>query len=1110
MIFRINILLIFTSLAFTACSPDQPASEKLSESFAFELLRQAQTGLTFKNTLTLTPEFNVFNYMYFYNGGGLAAGDFNGDGLIDLYFTSNQEDNALYLNDGDPRFREVTEAAGVMGQPGWATGASVVDINNDGLLDIYVSQVGDYLMLKGTNQLYVNQGNDADGVPTFRDEAAAYGLDLVGFGTQATFFDYDGDGDLDMYQLNHSLHQNGTFGKRKGLGEDDHPLSGDKLLRNDGGTFTEVSRAAGIRSSVVGYGLGVATGDVNNDGWPDLYVANDFHENDYLYLNNRDGTFREVLTEQMQHTSRFAMGVDIGDINNDGRAEIFTLDMLPEDPTILKASLGEDGYDVFKFKLGFGYNPQFSRNTLQLNNGNGSFSEIGAFAGVHASDWSWGPLMFDMDHDGRRDLFVSNGIPRRMNDIDYINFKTNDELQYREAFNDIRDRELEMVEKMPEIKLRNKFYRNGGDLRFADLSDAVTGAAESYSGSSVYVDLDNDGDLDVVTNNIDDEPFVYRNLTMEEGGAAGAMLRIRIEGSDQNRMGVGTTLLVFAGDERLRYEHYPTRGYQSSALGPLYAGIGDTSRVDSLLLVWPDRTYQRLTVGSYAAPLTVTWRAGLPTYDFARFEPPANEASLPIRDVTAASGLGGYLHEENPFVDFNREPLIPHMVSAEGPAVATGDLNGDGRTDLFLGSSKRRRSAIYLQNADGTFTDRTPADLVRDSVFEDVDAVFVDLENDGDLDLVVAAGGNEYQKEQEPRLQRTYLNDGTGRLTREDVLPPLFLTASRVLAQDVNGDGLTDLFFAGRVVPWNYGKIPPSHLLINRGNNRFEDQTAELAPALATAGLVTDAAFSDLDGDGDPDLLLALEWGPVTVYRNDGGRFTPEPLTDDTGWWTSLLTGDFDGDGDVDVLAGNFGTNNKLQPSPDRPLRMYVNDFDGNEKLDQVLTYYVKGREIPFASHAELIKQMPALKKRYLYAQDMARDDLPTLFGRDELAAAERFEVTTLASTFFRQRADGTFTATPLPDAAQLSSIHALARLPAGDGGAARVLFGGNFLKANIEMGWYDAGWVRALEFSAGGELRVRDLAGPAIRGAVRGIGTVDGRYLVVRNGEGVRLLAGG
>ncbi len=534
-------------LFLTTC--DQADSET-QEPPLFEMLDGEATGLDFRNELTLSREFNVFNYMYFYNGGGLAAGDFNGDGLIDLYFTSNMEDNRLYLNDGAFNFRDVTETAGVQGQPGWATGASVVDINNDGLLDIYVSQVGDYLQLRGTNQLFVNQGVK-DGVPIFRDEAADYGLDLVGFGTQATFFDYDGDGDLDLYQLNHSLHQNGTFGRREDMDSDRHPLAGDRLLRNDDGKFTDVSDAAGICGVPWATASGVAVGDLDNDGWPDIYVSNDFHENDYLYLNQRDGTFREALTEMMQHTSRFSMGVDIADINNDGHSEVLSLDMLPEDPYILKSSLGEDGFDVFRFKLGFGYNPQFSRNTLQLNNGDGTFSEIGAFAGVHASDWSWGPLFVDMDLDGQRDLFVSNGIPRRMNDIDYINFKTNDNLKYREAFNDIRDQELAMVEKMPEIKLRNKFYRNTGDLRFADLAAGMTGdrrfllRGRRGRGPGQRRGPRPGGEQH------HDTPFVYRNLAPGQGGAAGAVLRVNLSGPARNREAVGATSSPYRGRERM-------------------------------------------------------------------------------------------------------------------------------------------------------------------------------------------------------------------------------------------------------------------------------------------------------------------------------------------------------------------------------------------------------------------------------------------------------------------------------------------------------------------------------------------------------------------------------
>jgi hypothetical protein len=1105
MLFRLFTLslMLFTAVLFTACEADDAAVEN---SAPFTLLREAETGLSFKNTLTQSPEFNVFNYMYFYNGGGLAAGDFNQDGLIDLYFTSNMEENKLFLNEGDLHFREAGAEAGVAGQPGWATGASVVDINQDGLLDIYVSQVGDYLTLKGHNQLYVCQ-EIKDGVPIFKEEAAAYGLDLVGFGTQAAFFDYDGDGDLDMYQLNHSLHQNGTFGKRMGLQGEPHPLSGDRLMRNDGGRFTDVTRQANIMGSVVGYGLGLAVGDLNADGWPDLYVGNDFHENDYLYLNHQDGTFREVLTEQISHTSRFSMGVDIADINNDGNADIISLDMLPEDPFILKSSLGEDGFDVFKFKLGFGYNPQFSRNTLQLNNGNGSYQEIGAFAGVYATDWSWAPLFFDMNHDGKRDLFISNGIPRRMNDIDYINFKTNDDLKYKESFNDINKDDLSFIDMMPEIKLDNKFFVNTGQLRFTDLSATIKDRAVSYSSSAIYADLDNDGDLDVVTNNIDDEPFVYRNNQVATDTTH--YLQLRLNGQAGNRQAIGATAIVFAGKERMVYEHYPTKGYQSSSQGPLHLGLGDAAKLDSIVLVWPDRSYQRLPLTTLDTVLTLSWRAGLAAFDYARL-PTSKEVPVALMDVTKAAGIT-YVHQENPFVDFSREPLIPFMVSTEGPALAVGDVNGDGLEDFFVGSSKRLRSTLYLQQADGTFRDETPAAFIRDSVFEDVDAVFADVENDGDLDLIIAAGGNEYFAEQEARKQRAYLNDGAGNFSRADLFPDVYMTASKIVAADFNGDGLVDFFLGGRVVPRSYGVIPESYLMINEGGGVFRDRTDELAPGLKLAGLVKDATAADIDGDGDADLVLAMGWQPITVFRNDGGQFTAEQLHADSGWWNSLNVADMDGDGDMDVLAGNFGANNKLKPTPEQPLTMYVNDFDDNETLEQVLTYYVKGREIPFATHAELTKQLPGLKKRYLYAQEMAKDDLSTIFGQEKLAGATKFQATTLESLYLENSGSGQWTTHQLPDRAQFSTIHAAGQLPAGAGSGTRWLIGGNFLGSNIEMGWYDASMGQVLEIGADGVMQVRPVTGVMIDGEVRNMRKIlskqSSSVLIGRNNGALKLV---
>ena len=1112
------MLRLLSALAVTTLACSGGSDSTTDASAGFELLQSGRTALHFTNSPALSEELNVFNYMYFYNGGGLAAGDFNNDGLPDLYFTANLADNALFINQGDMRFSEVTQEAGVAGQPGWTTGASVVDINQDGLLDIYVCQVSGYAGLGGHNQLYLNQGMKGGTVPFFREAAKEYGLDQEGFGTQAVFFDYDGDGDLDCFQLNHSVHQNGTFGPRNSFDSSNrHPLAGDRLLRNDGipdetgqGGFTDVSEQAGIIGTALGYGLGVSVGDLNNDGRPDIYVGNDFHENDYLYINQGDGTFRESLTDMVEHTSRFTMGVDLADINNDGFTEIFSLDMLPEDPVILKQSLAEDGYDVFRFKLGFGYNPQFSRNTLQYNNGNGSFSEIAALAGIHATDWSWAPLFFDMDDDGNTDLFISNGIPRRMNDIDWINFKTQDNRDRLAGAGLPRGDELDYVTKMPQIKLRNKFYRNEGDLHFEDVSNGVKGATTSYSNSAVYLDLDLDGDLDVVTNNIEDDPFVYRNQRRENGrsdpNGEGSFLRLELKGPQGNRDAIGTSVIVYSGEARQRFEHYPARGFQSSALSPLHIGLGDTSRVDSILVVWPDGTYTALQREGYNQTIQLAYAKGLPAFNFKELG--RSPAIAELTDRTERSGID-YLHAENAFIDFNREPLIPHMISTEGPALATGDVNGDGLADLFVGSSKWKPSVLYLQSASGTFYRSEVPDIARDSVFEDVDAAFADVDNDGDLDLLVASGGNEYEKQHPPRKQRSYLNDGSGNFERLDVLNDLFATASRVLPADFDGDGLVDLVITGRVVPNNYGENPRSYLFRNRGNLVFEEVTEAVAPDLHDIGRVTDARWADLDSDGNPDLIVAVEWGHVVALMNDGTRFRRSNLSDRTGWWTTLEVADVDLDGDLDVLVGNFGTNNKLQPSPEHPIRLRVNDFDGNGRDETVLTYYVQGRELPFANYAELMKQLPGLKKKYIYARDFARANLEELFGEEAWKAARQFQIETMESVLLAQLPDGSFKRKALPGPLQWSSIHAIQRI-SGQDGATHFLIGGNFLNANIEMGWYDAGRLSVLTIEEDLRMSVA-YVGESATGQVRNIASLklgEGpqAYLVAFNNDSLRL----
>jgi hypothetical protein len=1080
-------LLLLSFLLFPSCEKEGTKTEMIPKGPpAFKLLKKDLTGLDFQNVIKQDLDFNVFNYMYIYNGGGVAAGDFNKDGKADLYFTSNMGPNKLFLNEGDFKFKDVSAEAGVQGLDGWTTGASVVDINNDGLLDIYVCQVGDYKVIKGKNQLFICTGIE-NGIPLFEDKAAEYGLDFIGFSTQASFFDYDLDGDLDMYLLNHSLHANGTFGKRDVFEGTIHPESGDKLFRNENGKFKDVTEGSGIFSTVIGYGLGIVTGDINNDGWPDIYIGNDFHENDYLYINQKNGTFKESLTDMIMHTSRFSMGVDMADINNDGNSDIISLDMMPEDPIILKSSLGEDDYGVFHFKLGYGYNYQFARNNLQLNNGDGTFSEIGMYAGMHATDWSWSPLFVDFDNDGFKDIFISNGIPRRMNDIDYVNFrKTHDDFRWKTRLDNTEKSDLDVIEKMPQIKLGNKFLRNTKDLKFEDLESLVGDDEASYSNGCISVDLDGDGDLDMVVNNLEDEPFVYQNL-LENKAEKGAFLEVKFKGPEKNVDGIGSSILVFKKDGSLiRNEFYPVRGYISSVLAPMHVGIGKVEEVDSVLVIWPDRTYETIRP-EYNKTSTLEYQKGLPEFSFEKIkkERLSGERSIRLVDITKEAKLD-FIHKENPFVEFNRETLIPFMVSQAGPGLAIGDVNGDGLEDVFIGSSKRNRAALYTQNANGTFKNSTPDVIFNDSIYEDVDATWADLDNDGDLDLLVASGGNEYQLKDEPREQRAYINN-EGTLIEKLVFPGIFSTASKILTNDVNNDGLQDVLITGRSVPWTYGEVPETYLLINKGNLKFEEQTDNWSKELKNAGLVRNALFYDIDKDGDDDLVLALEWEPITIFKNTGKSFEKQIIGNgEKGWWNFAIPADVDQDGDLDFLVGNVGENNKLKPSPETPVKMYLNDFDDNGQKEQLLTYHLKGREIPFANYEELTKQLVFLKKNFLYANDMAKAPLEDLFTKEKLENGKVWEANNFSNGVFINDGQMNFTFHSLPPTLQLSSLMDAVDLKNGS-----WVVAGNFYPNNIELGRYDANFGNILSFGNDGKMRVFGLGDLKIKGEVRHIAPI-------------------
>lgn len=1041
---------IFISLL--SCSSDK--SEK-----KFRIVPSSESGVTFRNDINPTLDFNIFNYMYFYNGGGVATGDLNGDGLADIYFTANQGPNKLYLNKGGMKFADVTDKSGAVGLTGWATGVTMADVNGDNRLDVYVSYLGNHLNYQGRNLLLINTGNDSEGVPQFQDKTVEYGLDLVGFSTQAAFFDYDLDGDLDMYMLNHSIHKNGTFGKSY-LRFETHPLAGDKLMRNDGNHFTDVTKEAGIYSSVIGYGLGLVVSDVNLDGWPDIYVGNDFHENDYLYINQGNGKFKESLEKSMRHTSHFAMGCDFVDFNNDVFPDLISMDMLPANPRILKASAAEDPYDLYQFKLNYGYNYQYARNTFQLNQHNGTFSEIGLFAGVYATDWSWSALGADLDLDGFKDIFIANGIERRSNDLDYINFITIDSIQSQIQF-DMREKELEYYKKMPQVKIPNFVFMNNGDSTFSN--EAVEWGLDkaSYSHGAAYADFDNDGDLDLVTNNAADEAFIYENLHITNSQKKDSKVnyvKFTLVGNNGNTAGLGAKVFVYNQGKTQMQECMGTRGFQSCVDTRLIFGVGASTAIDSVIVVWPDKTFQKLTNVTANSNLTFKKEDAKGVFNYARF----HEQPQYITFIEDNLGID-FKHKENKFVEFNREPLIPHMVSAEGPACAIADWDGDGLEDIFLGNGKWAESAIYIQQKNGTFRKGTPEKIASDSLFEDVDATFFDADQDGDNDLLVVSGGNEWAFDS-PNLQsRIYFND-KGKVSKSVLLEP-FGNGSVARPGDFDNDGDIDLFFGLRSVPWKYGIIPDSYLLENDGKGNFSKASPEVLKPFAKLGFINDADWVDVDGDKDLDLVVASEWNPVLFLINEKGKFTKlipseeNGLSGSEGLWCEVEANDFDKDGDIDFVFGNLGLNSKLKASAGKPVRLYVNDFDKNGSIDQILTHYIDGKEYPFYTKDEMVKQLPYLKKQFLSYQKFAESTMQDIFKPEEIKQSEVFTANRLDHAFVENLGDGKFKLKSLPNGTQFSTMQAITSFDFNGDGTLDILAGGNFYPVNIQMGRYDASY---------------------------------------------------
>jgi hypothetical protein len=1020
----------------------------------FTMLPGSFTGIHFENRLEETRELNVFTYRNFYNGGGVALGDLTGDGLPELLLTSNLESNQLYLNEGGFRFRDITGPARLSRHGFWATGATMVDINGDGRLDIYVAYAGDVAGERRANELYINNGLNSDGVPTFTEVAAQYGIADEGYSTHAAFFDYDRDGDLDLYLVNNSFRPVSSFGLRNIRHVRDE-LGGDKLYRNDGGRFVDVSEHAGIFGSEIGFGLGVAVSDVNRDGWPDIYVSNDFFERDYLYINNRDGTFREVLDRQMPYISYFSMGLDIADINNDGWPDIYVTDMLPEDDRRLKLTVAFESWDNYQTKLQNGYHHQFMRNMLHLNNGNGTFSDIGQLAGIARTDWSWSALLADFDLDGHKDIHVTNGMPRDLTSQDYISFLANDATM-ASAIRENRVDFLGLVEAMSSTPLPNYAFRGNGDLTFSNVSAAWGVNTAGFSNGAAYGDLDGDGALDLVVNNINQPASIYRNNARSLGD--NHSLQIVLEGVGLNRFGVGAKVTVRNGEQLFFQELMPSRGFQSSVDYVLTLGLGQLDRVESLTVEWPDG---RLSVETdVAANQRLVVRQSGSVGEVPAQPAPAAPLFTDITDHVVFD----FAHRENAFVDFDRERLMPKLLSTEGPYMAVADVNGDGLSDLFMGGAKDQPGRLLIQTRDSRFISSSGDVFRQDSTSEDLGSVFFDANGDGAPDLYVVSGGNEFS-DMAPSLQdRLYLNDGRGNFRKaEGHLPPMNISGSRVTVLDFDNDGHLDLFVGGRVVPWRYGMDPPSVLLRNDGRGRFADVTQHVAPGLARIGMVTDALWTDVDGDARADLILVGEWMPITVFRNTGsGRLEQMEVPGlelSHGWWNRIVAGDFTGDGRTDFIVGNLGLNTRLHASADEPVTMHVKDFGRTGFVQQILSQYENGESYPLVLRDDLIKSITFLKARYLNFSEYAEQKVSDIFTADVLADAVLKKAHTFATALARNNGDGSFTLVPLPHEAQFAPVYGIL---AGDfDGDARqdVLLAGNFDGVKPEIGRMSAGY---------------------------------------------------
>ena len=1065
----------------------------------FSKLSNRESGIYFSNDLSYDDDFNIFTYRNYFNGGGVGIIDINNDNLLDIYLTSNLNSNKLYLNLGDMKFKDITNEAGVGGTKSWSTGVSIADVNADGFLDIYVCNSGDIEGDNKQNELFINNGDQ-----TFTEMAKEFGLDDMGFSTHAAFFDYDKDGDLDMYLLNNSYQAIGSFNLKKNERPKRDFVGGDKLFKNVDGKFIDVSEEAGIYGSVIGFGLGVTVGDIDKDGWLDIYVSNDFFERDYLYINDKNGGFNEVLEKQIRSVSAASMGADLADINNDAYSDIFVTDMLPEPDDRVKTVTTFDSWDRYQYGFNNGYWHQFTRNTLQLNNFGESFSEVGRLAGVEATDWSWGALMFDFQNDGLKDIFVANGIYRDLTNQDFLQYVTQDEVVKRITSSNKVDYKT-LISYIPSEPVSNYGFINKGDLKFENLSSKLGLDQPSFSNGSAYADLDNDGDYDLIVNNVNMDLFLYKNNT-DKVYPDNHFLRLILDGIEGNPYAIGAKVTIYINGEKFYKEQMPIRGFQSTVDHRLLFGLGRNQKIDSLHIVWPS---DKITI---AKNLDVDQTIVFSETDIEEKYFYKKEKNNSLFLEVDSLGPINYKHNENYYVDFDKDRLLFHMNSTEGPCICKGDINNDGKEDVFIGGAYGYPGILFIQQSKGKFKKIELNVFQKDKNSEDVDCKFFYANDDGFLDLYVASGGSEFSEFSTALADRLYINLGNNNFTKTDKVFPndMFESSSVVEVSDFDNDGDYDLFVGIRLIPQNYGLSASSYILKNDGKGNFTNVTNEIAESLNNLGMVTDAKWLDIDNDKDMDLVVVGHWMPITIFENINGKYfkaEKSSLKNSSGWWNVIEYDDFNGDSLPDLVVGNHGLNSRFTADDQKPLLMYVNDFDDNGDIEQVIFQYNGDESYPLSLRHDLVMQMPILKKKYLKYENYKNQTVNDIFDQEKINNSKINKVFNLETSIYISDDSLNFKKAILPVDVQFSTTNAISIADYNNDSFKDVLIGGNLYRVKPEMGKYDAQYGLVLLGDKDGKFKKMNSIESGINfvGQVREFLSIDNYLFVLNNDEKIQ-----